>query len=939
MKYGYLIPHTHWDREWRYPIWENRQYLIDLMEELLDNLRENDSYTSFLTDGQCVMLLDFLELRPERRADIEGYVHAGRLHIGPWYTLPDLYPVSGESLVRNLMRGARACKALGGCMSIGYESFGWGQPSQLPQLYQGFGIDTVIVSKNVDKTRAPHCEFTWEGKDGTQVLATRLGADARASFFMNTTLDVLNGMPYKSDDYRYSMERMGRTYHQADEAGHIEDWFRMEDTQEIHAHRIREAVLKSWHAMDETLVPDHRALMDGTDSTSSQRLLPQLIAKMNEEFAGEIAFKHASLPEYVALLKEHLPNAAEPLRVLKGELRDGPSTSLSANALMTRPHIKALNKTVQRCLFDEAEPLNIAALQLGERYDSEIFAKAEDYLLLSHPHDSINGVTQDKTVDDVLYRLHQALELAQLGTNNACKRILHHLDTSAYAPDDILLVVFNPAPFARREMVKAYLDTPQAYSVWDFAIEDAQGNACEVQHISRTTKTVPVADMHARPWPLDADRHEIVFDAGELPACGYKLYRLTDKTRFARNTEFWAKTRKTRGDAIAVSPLLLENEHLRVDVNANGTVNVTDKTTGNTFQNQNCFESTGDVGDYWMYYPPYHNETYTSAGCAADIWLEENGPLCATVAARVVMHLPAESLRPEKYHRGESKRTGETKWLEIVTRYTLRKGAKALAVHTDVHNNVRDHRFSVWFDSGFAYETVDAQGHFCVDRRPRFPLRDASGAYYNELTSQPMQSFVSVEDGAARGLGLLTSSIGEYDVRTQGGELGLTLFRAVKNIICTEMRSAGEFPNQHGGQVQQILSYDYAIYPFEGRWQESDIIKEAQRLCRPIKPVQTAKAHHEAGALSGAESFFSVEGRVCVSACKKSADADKCTVLVRVWNPYGGAEKAVIWLKNGITAAWLTDLNETRLAQANVESGTVSLTVEADKIVSVELAF
>ncbi|MGN1027729.1 MAG: hypothetical protein ACI4P4_15150 [Faecousia sp.] len=180
MKKGYIIPHTHWDREWRYPIWENRQYLIDMMEGLLENFRENPEYKSFLTDGQCVMLLDFLELRPEREEEIKGYVKAGRLNIGPWYTLPDLYPVSGESIVRNLLKGKRVCAELGGCMDIGYESFGWGQPSQFPQIYQGFGIDTVIVSKNVDKTRAPECEFIWEGKDGTQVLATRLGTDARA---------------------------------------------------------------------------------------------------------------------------------------------------------------------------------------------------------------------------------------------------------------------------------------------------------------------------------------------------------------------------------------------------------------------------------------------------------------------------------------------------------------------------------------------------------------------------------------------------------------------------------------------------------------------------------------------------------------------------------------------------------------------------------------
>lgn len=933
MKKGYIIPHTHWDREWRYPIWENRQYLIDMMEGLLENFRENPEYKSFLTDGQCVMLLDFLELRPEREEEIKGYVKAGRLNIGPWYTLPDLYPVSGESIVRNLLKGKRVCAELGGCMDIGYESFGWGQPSQFPQIYQGFGIDTVIVSKNVDKTRAPECEFIWEGKDGTQVLATRLGTDARASFFMNTTLEVMNGRPYKSDEYRYVMEEMGRAFHEADEEGHIQDWFRIEDTQRIHPELLREATLKSWAAMDATLLPDQRAMMDGTDSTSSQPLLTEMIRQLNKEFAGEIEFRHSSLPEYVQILKENLP--MDKLRVLQGELRDGPATSLSANALMTRPHIKALNKQVQRRLFDEAEPMAVAAVQLGERYDREILKKAEDYLLLSHPHDSINGVTQDKTVDDVLYRLNQALELASLGVNNACKRILHHIDTSAFENEDILFVVFNPAPFDREEVVKLYLDIPQTQSVWDFEIESADGELCPLQHISRTTKTVPVADMHARPWPLDCDRHEVVFETGTVPAGGYRLYRLVNKGRFARNTEFWAKTRKTKGDEIAVSPTWLENEFLRVQVNGNGTVNLLDKTTGQSFVNQNYFESTGDVGDYWIYYPPYHNETFTSLGCPASIWLEENGPLCATVAARIVMELPGESLRPEKYHRGESKRTGETKKLVITTRYTLKRGERKLLVNTEVDNNVCDHRMSVWFDTGVNYETVDAQGHFCVDRRPRFPLRDAEGAYFNELTSQPMQNFVSVEDGRERGLGLLTRDMGEYDVRTKGTELGLTLFRAVKNIICTEMRSAGEFPNQHGGQLQQKLSYHYAIYPFAGDWQSSSIVRETERFCLPMKPVQTAKAHRETGELGAGASFFRVEGDVCVSALKQCEEGTD--LLLRLWNPYSMEKTCKVTLRSPIREAYYTDLNETRIGEAAVQDGAVELTVPADKIVSLAL--
>ena len=38
MKKAHVVTHTHWDREWRYPVWENRQYLVDMMDELLEIL-------------------------------------------------------------------------------------------------------------------------------------------------------------------------------------------------------------------------------------------------------------------------------------------------------------------------------------------------------------------------------------------------------------------------------------------------------------------------------------------------------------------------------------------------------------------------------------------------------------------------------------------------------------------------------------------------------------------------------------------------------------------------------------------------------------------------------------------------------------------------------------------------------------------------------------
>ena len=61
---AHVVSHTHWDREWRYPIWETRIMLMDFMDELVE-LLESGAYPSFLMDGQVAPVLDYLDTRPE----------------------------------------------------------------------------------------------------------------------------------------------------------------------------------------------------------------------------------------------------------------------------------------------------------------------------------------------------------------------------------------------------------------------------------------------------------------------------------------------------------------------------------------------------------------------------------------------------------------------------------------------------------------------------------------------------------------------------------------------------------------------------------------------------------------------------------------------------------------------------------------------------------
>lgn len=929
---GYVVPHTHWDREWRYPIWENRLYLRNLVNELIETLENNPEYKSFLFDGQVVALLDYIDVCPEKEEVIKRLIKEKRIVIGPWYTLPDLYPISGESMVRNLLKGREEAEKLGGYLKVGYESFGWGQPSQLPQIYKGFGIDTVIVSKNVDRTRAPRCEFKWTGADGTSVLATRLGEDARANFFMNAYLKVMTGKEYKSEEYEFHYGQDGQIFHQADKAQAVQDYFRLEATEKIHSEYIKEATDRAWNGMKDTRLPKDRIMMDGSDSTTAQPHLIELLEEMNAQ-SEDITFKSSSMEEYVDILKNNL-NLDE-LNEIHGEMRDGPTTSLSGNALMTRPYIKTLNKVAQNKLFGMAEPISTVNMVLGGEYETHFLKKAIDYLLLSQPHDSINGVTQDKTVDDVMYRLAQAEELANTVYIHGLQEIVKKINLSSYSKDDFIFIVFNPTAKTRREVVEVYLDTPQDRNIWEFGIEDSKGNVREVQFKERKESISPVVHLHSRPFPYYSDRHGVYFETGDIPAGGYEVYKLIDVETFNRKTKFWAKTRKTNGCELATATDFMENEMISVKVNSDGSITITDKRTNEAYGPLNYYESTGDVGDYWMYYPPYLNRTYTSKGAQASIYLKDNGSLSATIGVDHVLQIPEYAYRPSSYVSGKSERSETLKELPITTYYTLHKDSDQVEVKVVVNNTCRDHRMSVLMETGVKSRIANAQGHFTVDHRDALPLIDAEGKYYNELTTQPMQNFVSVNDDT-RGMAVITDCLGEYELRTDNtNTMSFTLFRAVRNIICTEFRSEGYFPDQDGGQLQRKLEYNYAICPVKADVTENVLAQKAEAFNIPLKPIQTNVPNVSTGTLPASYSFYEVLGNAQVS-CLKKGEKDN-SIVMRLYNPSKNEEKVDIkWCKSIITAE-LIDLKEEKIESLAVKDNVVSVMIPSNKIYTIKL--
>ena len=167
----HFIPNTHIDREWAMDFQHNRGLTVDFIDNLIEIMKQIPEYC-FLLDSQVIPLEDYLEIRPENKNILIRFIKENRLNIGPWYTAMDMNCVNGESIVRNLLFGHKIMEKYGPIMKVGYTPFGWGQVSQLPQIYQGFGIETCLFYRGITPDQAPVPKFFWEGADGTTLFCS-----------------------------------------------------------------------------------------------------------------------------------------------------------------------------------------------------------------------------------------------------------------------------------------------------------------------------------------------------------------------------------------------------------------------------------------------------------------------------------------------------------------------------------------------------------------------------------------------------------------------------------------------------------------------------------------------------------------------------------------------------------------------------------------------
>lgn len=183
------VGHTHLDVGWLWRVMHTRDKTGRSFATVLKLMEE---YPGFIFMYNQSVLFNFLKTDyPELWARLKKKVKSGQFEIeGAMWVEPDANIVSGESMVRQIMRGRRFhIEEFGVTPKTVWLPDTFGYSANMPQIMEKSGLEYFVTSKLSwnDTDRHPWDTFFWRGIDGTTTKAQLITAQRFESDRIFTT--------------------------------------------------------------------------------------------------------------------------------------------------------------------------------------------------------------------------------------------------------------------------------------------------------------------------------------------------------------------------------------------------------------------------------------------------------------------------------------------------------------------------------------------------------------------------------------------------------------------------------------------------------------------------------------------------------------------------------------------------------------------------------
>lgn len=882
-----ITPETHWDREWYLPFQEYRARLVQLMDKLLRYFKEDPDYSNFTLDGQTIPLLDYLEVKPHKRGEIEKFVKEGRLSIGPFYILPDEFLISGESMIRNLMLGHKIANEFGKVMKAGYIPDPFGHIAQLPQILAGFQVPSVLFMRgfgNEYEENNLNMEFIWQAPGNA---ASILGIHLILGY---GSVANLNTKPNKEGIYEKAFRIINR--------------------------RVKR--------LSKEVASDVILLNNGSDHLYAQPEISTIVKQWNERHNDEPELVQQDFEYYVNEVLKSNPE----LKTFQGELRGGKYFHLLSGVFSARMWIKQENTAIEYSLEKYAEPFSAMAWALDNdgtfEYPADYLLTGWKWLMKNHPHDSICGCSIDEVHDEMKTRFQWARQIGDEVLKESFLEIVKQVKLDTIEGEKFAVFVLNPLPWDRKDVT--YIDVLMP-SVGKF-------DKCQdpVKIVDETGKEIQSQNIYIKELPrytVEVNNTYRFSFLAEVPALGYRVYYVI----IGKESEQIIQDEKLILDEQSKT---LENEYFKVKVNNKGCLDITDKESGKEYKDLCVFEDVGDWGDEYDYsWPKSGSGDERILSTDFYNWRFESvlkGPTHITAKITHNLNLPVSLSNDRK------ERSQELVFNPLYLYVSLYRDVQRVDFRVEYENKSKDHRLRVLFPSNIKSDVVHADGHFYVVPRSIELPNDEKWAQ-KALGTNHQKDFVSVNDDDTC-FSILNKGLPEYEaIESKDGTitLAITLLRCIewlsRSDLGTRFGNAGPDLNTPGGQClgSHTFEFSLAIQEGKGDWLGSNMHVVGKEFNCPLKPYIPASVNsmyrslnkvlfiafitlkleipEKRKSLPLSLSFFKIDNlNIQLSALKKAENDD--SLIFRLINMSYKKEKANLTFKGDIISAKLVNLLE-----------------------------
>lgn len=507
-------------------------------------------------------------------------------------------------------------------------------------------------------------------------------------------------------------------------------------------------------------------------------------------------------------------------------------------------------------LYQDVELLStINSLVTNEsRYEQEKINHGWEGILLNQFHDILPGSSIKEVYEDSEKQYLQILKEGKELANNAMRSIAANIALS-----EASVVVFNQLSFDRSDVVE--FELPEGCD--NAAVYDYLGNAVLSQKV---------------------DGNKVIFFAENVPAKGYKAFKLLKTQAEALNKE---EAKKING---------LSNEFFNISFDSEYNItSIFDKVNdrellknGERANVLQAFEDRPHNFDAWDI-NIYYQEKMWEVNEVLSIKLTENGPLRTTVRierkfldSTIIQDINLFTVIPRIDF------VNHVDWKE---RHILLKSAFPVDIHTD----------KATYD--IQYGNVERPTHW-----------NTSWDYARFEVCAHKWADLS-EDGY--GVSLLNDCKYGHDIKD--GVMRLTLLKSATD------------PNPDADLGKH--EFTYSLYPHAGDWKEAGTVPMSYKINCPMLSLVEEK--HE-GTLPTEFSLVSVDKEnIIVEVVKKAEDSDN--IIIRLYECHNRRTKATLGFSLQVVKAWECNLMEINQEQVTVSENSFEFDIKPFEIKTFKL--